>query len=166
MTALPPQLKHHILTSYQPNSRGYGFQALAQTYNIKGGGRTVQRWYDKWDGTPASLEDERGAGRPTLLSPAEITQYISTPIRLKNRKHDPVHYTQLRQTVEEKTGKKISIRTIRRYGKEKLNARNKRTQKRTQQESPFAQHRERAAELLLRVCTRLTNFGYCISLFV
>jgi hypothetical protein len=83
---------------------------------------------------------------------------IRTPILRKNRKHEPVHYTQLRQTVEEKTGKKVSIRTIRRYGKEKLGARDKRTQKRTHEESQCTQHIQMVEESPLSICTTLTNY--------
>jgi hypothetical protein len=60
---LTPEFKHDILRQYLPSSRDNSFGALARRYNIKGGKGTIQRWYARWDGTPASLEQRAGAGR-------------------------------------------------------------------------------------------------------
>jgi hypothetical protein len=127
----PTQLKQHILTQYRRNCRGKGFKELAQKYGIKGGGRAIKYWYDRWDGTAASLEQKGGAGRPTILSREEVKQYITTPIRQKNRKTEPVHYTDVLGPLQEKTGKQLSLRTIQRYGKENERINLKKTKKRT-----------------------------------
>src|SRR3954452_12028505 len=104
MKISPVQLKQHILKQYKRNCRGKGFEALAQRYGIQGGERTIRRWYNQWDGTAASLEHKPGAGRPTILSSEEVKQCITTPIRKKNSKAEPVHYTNILGTVQEKTG--------------------------------------------------------------
>ena len=140
MKLIPPQLKHFILTKYQSNCRAHGFDALAQQYGIAGGGRTIQRWYGQWDGTPASLERKPGSGRPRSLSSHEVQQYITTPIREKNRKFKPVHYRDVLQPLREKTGKRVSLRTVRRYGKENGEINKKRTVKKTKWECKFFIH--------------------------
>jgi transposase len=114
----PPELKHFILTKYRSNTRGCGFEALAHQYGIAGGGKTIQRWYGQWDGTAASLKRKPGAGRPRLLSEDEVHQYITTPIKNNNRKAKPVQYRDVLHPLRQKTGKAVSLRTVRRYGKE------------------------------------------------
>src|ERR1700754_3165384 len=54
MSHLTPELKHDIPKQYLPSSHDNSFGALARHYNIKGGKGTIQRWYARWDGTPAS----------------------------------------------------------------------------------------------------------------
>jgi hypothetical protein len=135
MTNYPPQVKHRILTQYQPHCRGKGFKALAQQHGIQGGGRTIKYWYDRWDGTVASLERQpAGAGRPRILSSEEIKQHIGAQVKKKNRLPEPAHYTQLIYSVKEKTGKQVSLRTIQRYGKEEESIRDNRAIKRTREE--------------------------------
>jgi hypothetical protein len=135
MSLLTPDLKHHILTQYLPSSRDNSFGALARRYNIKGGKRTIHRWYARWDGTPASLEHRPGAGRPRLLSAAQLRDTIALPIQNRNRAHHAIHYTELLPTVRDRTGASVSLRTIQRYGKEIVRARDKSTRSRTAAES-------------------------------
>ena len=137
MSHLTPEFKHDILRQYLPSSHDNSFGALARHYNIKGGKRTIQRWYARWDGTPASLEQRAGAGRPRLLSSAQLRDTIAVPIRNRNRSHHAVHYTKLLPTVRDKTGTTVSLRTIRRYGKEIIRARDKSTRSRTAAESKY-----------------------------
>jgi transposase len=132
------QLKHFILTKYRPNCRGSGFESLAKRYGIKGGASAIKYWYDRWDGTAASLEHKRGAGRPTILSSEEVKQYITTSIKKKNRKSEPVHYTDILRPLQEKTGKKVSLRTIQRYGKENEGINTRNTKKRTAHERKYS----------------------------
>lgn len=118
MRLLTPQLKDMILRQYRPFDRNNSFAALARRYDIRGGKRTVHRWYMRWKQTPDSLEQKRGAGRPRLLSAAQIRDTITLPIRNRNRAHRAVSYPQLLPTVREQTGTEVSLRTIKRYGKE------------------------------------------------
>jgi transposase len=137
MKLTPAEYKQFILTKYRRNSRGFGFAALAQQYGIAGGGRTIQRWYEQWNGTAASLQHKYGAGRPPLLNEEEVIQHITTPIQKKNRQSHPVHYTNLLRPLQEQTGKKISLRTIQRYGKKNARIKSKRTIKKTEWECKF-----------------------------
>ena len=113
MTDFAPGLRHHILMEYLPHSHDHSFAALAQRYNVKGGKRTVQRWYDRWDGT-------------TSTSAAQIHQHITQPILARNRSHRPVHYDELWQSTKASTGTDLSL-TVQRYGKEITRARDKAT---------------------------------------
>lgn len=137
MNQLTPDFKHNILTQYLAHSHDNNFAALAARYRVNGGSRTIQRWYARWDGTPASLEHRKGAGRPRLLSSAQINDTIRTPIRNMNRAHHPVHYTNLLHPLRDRTGQSVSLRTIQRYGKEIVRARDMSTVTRTQQECQY-----------------------------
>jgi transposase len=140
MKLSPPELKHFILTQYQSKRHGSGFDALAQRYGIAGGGRTIKDWYDRWDGTPDSLKRKPGAGRPRLLSEEEVRQHITTPIRKKNRQSHPVHYRDVLQPLRQNTGKRVSLRTVQRYGKENVGINSKRTIKKTKWECKYLMH--------------------------
>jgi hypothetical protein len=89
MKLIPAQYKHFILTKYRPNCRGNGFEALAKQYGVKGGAAAaaIKYWYDRWDGTPTSLERKPGAGRPPILSSKEIQQHIT--IYHSNQEEEP-----------------------------------------------------------------------------
>jgi transposase len=134
MKQFTPEQKHEILLEYQPRSSTHSFPALARRHAVAGGERTIKNWFAQWKHTIASLQHKRGAGRPRILTHAEVQRYIATPIRRKNRLHQPVHYTDLQSTVEEQTDKQVSPRTIRRYGKEELGGRLKHGKKRTVEE--------------------------------
>jgi transposase len=137
MSELTPALKHHILQQYLPYSHENNFSALAARYNVKGGRRTIQRWLARWDGTSSSLEHTRGAGRPRLLSAAEVNENIRAPILERNRSHHAVHYTDLVDPIRERTGKNVALRTIQRYGEKILRARDKTTCTRTEDECTY-----------------------------
>jgi transposase len=127
--------KHSILTHSRAGERGAGFDALARRFAVKGGGAVIKRWYDRWRGDASSLEHKKGAGRPRALSKREVQQHVHAPILRANRAHKAVHYSALLPSVREKTGKEVSSRTVRRYGKEELGARLRRGKKRTADES-------------------------------
>jgi hypothetical protein len=134
MPHLTPNQKHNILTLYSSDTNTHTMESLAHQYNIKGGKQQIWKWYRQWNGTPQSLERKRGSGRPTILTPQQVNDYIRTPIRNKNRSSKPIHYTQLHTSIKQKTGRQISLRTVQNYGKEKLGVKQKRTKKRTAQE--------------------------------
>jgi transposase len=137
MCIFSPQLKHHILSQYQPHSHQNSYESLAARYNITGGGSTIRKWHDKWDGTPESLERKKGSGRPHLLTRTQVYRYISQPIIKKNRQHRPVHYPTLVESVRMKTGlTNISRWTVQREGK-KLGVKKERGIKRTSEESKY-----------------------------
>jgi transposase len=135
MHAFSPQQKHTILPHYQAGVRGAGFDALARRFAVKGGGETIRYWHSKWNGTPHSLEEKKRSGRPRILSSREVQQHVRAPILRANRSHHAVHYTKLLPSVQEETGKNVSVSTLRRYGKDEAGAKHRRGKKRTADES-------------------------------
>jgi len=135
MSHLSPDAKHHILLEYSPHDRTRGFTAIAHRHEIKGGRQTLHNWYQRWDGTAASLLEEKKTGRPRILSRAEVSRHIRAPILAANRSHHAIHYTDILPSLQAKTHTDVSIQTIRRYGKEELGVKQRHTRKRTADES-------------------------------
>jgi hypothetical protein len=135
MPQLSAEAKHHILLEYTPHDATRSFAALAHRHAVKGGERTIRRWHQRWNGTVHSLERKEGSGKARTLTAAEVDRYVRSPIRAANRAHRAIHYTELLPEVQSKTGKQISIQSLRRYGKEELAVKQKHTKKRTAEES-------------------------------
>jgi transposase len=140
MKQFTPEQKHEILLEYSPRSPTHCADALARRHAVAGGGRTIRNWLARWDRTPASLQRKQVSGRPRSLTAEEVQRHITAPIRRKNRAHVPVHYTELQPAVEQRTGKKVSSRTIRRYGREEAGGRLKHGKKRTAEERESLRH--------------------------
>lgn len=134
--------KHNILTHYQAGVKGAGFEALARRFAIQGGGAVVKRWHDRWDGTPHSLQEKQRTGRPRVLSSRQVQQHVRASILRANRAHTSVHYPTVAALVRQRTGKDVSLPTLRRYGKKELEAKQKRGKKRTAEESQCIRTRE------------------------
>lgn len=134
MKQFPSEAKHAILLEYSPHTPSHSFAALAARHGIAGGRDVVRRWHKRWNGTPQSLQHSRGAGRPRVLSAREVQQHVRAPILRANRAHRSVHYPSVVRSACEKTGKSVSIQTIRRYGKKELEATQRRGKKRTAEE--------------------------------
>jgi hypothetical protein len=134
MPHLSAEAKHHILLEYAPGVRGSGFKALAARHEIKGGVKSLSEWHHRWDGTPQSLEERPRSGRPRALSSAQVRRHIAAPIRNANRAAQPVSYPALLPRVQAATDSHVSLRTIKRYGKEELQATTKHGKKRTAEE--------------------------------
>ncbi len=143
MSEFTPQHKHSILQLYHAGERGTGFKALAHRFGVAGGAHTLSRWYQRWDGTPTSLQEQPRSGRPCILNPAEVSRHVRAPILAANRAHRALHYTTLLPAVKAKTGKELSIQTLRRIGKQELGAKQKRSKKRTAGESESTESHER-----------------------
>ena|ERR1044071_6332814 len=124
--------KQEILKKYRPKVRGKGFKSLAKQYEIKGGPKTIRKWYQKWDGTKESLKKESGGDRRSILSEKEKKTLISGFIN-KRAKKDAADYREVHENIESKTGKKISVKSVRRLGKE-LGATSKKTKRKTPNE--------------------------------
>jgi hypothetical protein len=135
MRHLSAETKHHILLEYSPHDSTRSFAALARRHAVKGGERVVRRWYASWDGTPASLQERDRPGRPRSLSAAQVARHLATPIRAANRAHRAIHYSDLVPRVRAATDTQVSPRTLRRYGKQELHAKQRRGVKRTAEES-------------------------------
>ncbi len=135
MVKYPPAFKDEVLREYRPGVRGYSFRALARRFKIHGGMSVVQRWYSRWKGSPQSLVRKKGSGGHPVLTAAQARRCILKPIEAKNKKHQAVHYTELKESVEAAVGHSVSVRTIQRRGKEELECKAKPTIARTRQES-------------------------------
>lgn len=140
MSDYSPSWKQFILGKYRSNTYGFGFRALARTFKVKGGARTVSDWYHAWDGTEESLQRKKGQGRKRKLSDEEVKQYILEPIRKKNRNSQPVQYRDVLAPLQEGTGKNVSLRTVQRAGKENACINVKRTQKKEKWEGKSHTH--------------------------
>lgn len=134
MPHLSADAKHAILLEYSPRSATHSFAALAQRHGVEGGWRVVKRWHERWDATARSLEEKPRSGRPHTLSSAQVQQHVRAPILAANREHRAISYTQLLPSVQRATGTELTLRTLQRYGKKELGARNKHTTKRTRDE--------------------------------
>jgi len=134
MPHLSADAKHVILLQYRAGARGSGFHALAERYAIKGGGAEVLRWHRRWDGTTQSLGEQARSGRPRKLSSAQVRRHVAAPIRNANRAARPMRYTKLLPQVQAATGSDLSLRSLRRYGKEELGAKKTTGKKRTADE--------------------------------
>jgi transposase len=141
MPHLSSNQKHNILMLYRSHDRTHSFESLAHQYNIKGGKHVIQNWYKQWNGTPESLQRKKGSGKHAVLTSKQVKDYIQIPIRNKNRTSTPVHYTDLLPSIQQKIGKKISLSTIQKIGKQKLGVKQKRTIKRTVKESNQTQYK-------------------------
>ena len=148
MPHLSAEAKHHILLEYAPHDTTRSLAALAARHAVRGGADVVRRWLRRWDGTPASLQEQRRSGRPRVLSSAQVSQHVRAPILAANRAHRAIHYTDLLPSVRQKTGKELSLRSLQRYGKEELGAKQRRGKKRTSEECECAAACERRGSLL------------------
>jgi hypothetical protein len=126
----PLAYKQQVVTYYTQHLPDISFRAVARLFRIKGGHMTVQRWYERRN----SLETKQKSGRPTILSSQQINTHITKKIIQHNRTPTPIHYTQLLSHVKRATRKNLSLRTLRRYGKERGGVKLKRTIKRTEDE--------------------------------
>ena len=140
MVTYTAQFKHKILLEYTAGNRTGSFPVLAQQYNIKGGRRTLLRWYSHWDGTAASLERKSGSGRRRLLTPQQVKKYVVKPIRRCNKEHVAVDYPELKIAMEEEIHHEISVRSLRRYGKEEGDIKDEATIGKTNQECKYESH--------------------------
>jgi hypothetical protein len=149
MPQLSAEAKHHIVLEYRAHTPNHSFAALAARHSIAGGAQVVCRWHQRWDGTAASLQRKEGGVRPRALNSREVQQHVRTPILRANRAHKAVHYTALLPSVRAKTGKEVSLQTLRRYGKEELEAKQRKGKKRTADECECTQSRKEGDRCLL-----------------
>lgn len=129
------QQKHDILIHCESRLPNLSEVEVARLHGVIVNRATIWNWKQKWNRTPQSLEHKKGAGRPHILTPAEISRHIRAPILAANRAHRAIHYSDLLASVQSKTRKKITLRTIQRTGQKELGIRERITRKRTSQES-------------------------------
>ena len=134
MSHTSAQQKHDILVHCESRRGGETEVEVADLHGVVVNRKTLYRWRSRWNRTPQSLERREGSGATPILTSLEISGHIRAPILAANRSHRAIHYTDLLKKIQEKTGKSISIRTIRRIGQQQLRIQQKHTQKRTRQE--------------------------------
>lgn len=137
MKQLTPEVKHSILTHYTSPLNRDTLPAILSLHDVKASRRAVEKWRLQWNGSVASLQHNKGAGRPRVLSEAQVRRHIAAPIRNSNRAGRPIHYTQLLPSVQAATHTNVSLQTVQRYGKQDCNAKNIRGRKRTVDESKY-----------------------------
>lgn len=93
-----------------------------------------------------SAREDRAEG--VHLTAAQVSRHVRAPILAANRAHRAISYTELLPKVREKTGTQISLRSLQRYGKEELGAKQRRSKKRTAAESKCTATCERGQTLL------------------
>ena len=139
MGRMSHSFKPDILREYCAGNRRHSFSSFASRYGVRGGARTIQRWYAHWDGTPQSLNRIGNAGRKALLTPRQVEQYIIKPVRRASQHHVAIYYSELMDTIHDKTPVDVSLRAVQRYGKKKEGIRGTRTQKRPETECKILQ---------------------------
>ena len=137
MAHLPASYRHKILQHYRASEYGSGFDALAERFAIDGGGSVIRDWYLQWDGTKESLERRAGSGRARLLSPRKAKRSILGVIQKQRRKHKAVLYTDVYTEVVKRSGVKLSLRSVQRYGRRDFKIRCRKSVKRSPQERKF-----------------------------
>lgn len=130
MKQLSAEAKHAILLEYQPRSATHSFSALAARHSISGGSQTLEKWFQRWNGTVESLTRRSGSGRPRALTTTQVQRYIRQPVLQANRAHRAIHYPDLMPRLRQQTRQSVSLRTVQRYGRNELKIRDKKGIKR------------------------------------
>lgn len=137
MPHITAQLKHSILIHIQTKPADKTYEQIAALHGVVTTRRTITNWIQQWNGTIASLTRTPGSGRPRILTPTQVYHQITKPIRASNRASNKVKYTKITEGVQRKTGKTLSVETVRRIGRTELKAKLKRGTKRTAKESKY-----------------------------
>ena len=130
-----PEQKHSVLTHCAARRDGETVEHILALHDVCASTRAVRKWRQQWNGTIASLQRQPTSGRPRVLSKAQVTRHITAPIRNANRAARAVRYTKLLPQVQAATQTDVSLRTLRRYGKEEARGHKTRGKKRTAEES-------------------------------
>lgn len=108
--------KQRVLEEYKPGVRGCGFEALAARFKVKNA-QSISDWHRVWDGSVESLERKKGSGRKRKLTDKESKAHIKDFVDNANREGKVVTYADVHTEVKEKTGKDVSLSTVRRIGR-------------------------------------------------
>lgn len=154
MKRLTAEQKHSILIHLQSRGEGVKAEAIAAAHGVQGGSSTLNKWLKKWDGTAQSLQRNKVSGRPRALSRAQVSRHLKPRVLAANRRGQAVHYPTLLPLVNAATRKKLSLRTLQRYGREDLSIKQRRSKKRTATESKHRRHSH-----LTRVMLAVGNAG-------
>lgn len=142
--------KHCILTHCAARRAGETLQQILALHDIAASRQAVSKWRQHWDGTLASLQRKQGSGRHRVLSKAQVTRHVVSPIRNANRAARPVRYTKLLAQVQAATHSQVSLRTLQRYGHDEAGGRKTRGKKRTAAECKCKDAAEMCGALVVR----------------
>jgi hypothetical protein len=109
-------VKLRALAWYRPGIRGHGALATAKHFLLPNA-QLVRRWARESEERGSSLERKPGSGRKRKLTDEESTTHVKDFIVKKNKAGLSTSYEQVKQEVEAKTGKEISLRTVQRLGR-------------------------------------------------
>ncbi|CAF1027512.1 unnamed protein product [Rotaria sp. Silwood1] len=109
--------KQRVIEYYLQNQPNLSFRFVAKFFHIHGDHATVKRWFDRYDGTILSLQQQMRSGRPQILNQEEIDQFITRVICSHNRMSRSIKYSKIMDLIHQKTKLNISTRTVQRYGK-------------------------------------------------
>jgi len=152
-----PAFRQRVCNYYRTHLPFCSLRSVSQRYGLSQGGNTLKNWLSKWNYKCNSLRDRPKKGRPPILSMKLVKKYVGKPIKKKNLAAEPAHYNSMLHEVRRKTKKKISRRTLNRYGLEKLGIKEKTVIKRTLHECKFINTNQ---------VSQLSFFFLIISLFV
>lgn len=143
------ELKQHILTQYTAHSIDNSYRALSRRYGLASDGRTIKRWMKQWDGTAASLNDGHRSGRPRLLTDIEVHNNIHQPVVAANRRHECIDYSSLHRRLTHTIHKRVSLRTVQRYGRQRSGVRGKRARRLSSHERTHTHTHTHTHQLIL-----------------
>ena len=123
--------KQAVLTHYDINRGWLSLEACARRFGMKGGKRTLSRCLARRN----ELETKRRSGRPTVLNAEQINDYVSHPIQEANANATAIQYKQVQQAIQQQTSLRPSLRTVQRYGHDRLGIQQRKSVKRLATES-------------------------------
>jgi transposase len=154
MTNLPryydPLFKQLVVEYYLQDQPNVSFQFVGKIFQINGGHVTLKQWFDRYDGTIVSLQQRYRSGRPRILSKRQVNQLVTKIVYSHNRLSRPINYKKITNSIRQKTNTNVSIRTVRRYGKNS-GIKQRKTIKRTYGESEYKNAQSLPLSILLFV---------------
>lgn len=109
------EFKQSVLEQYRPRVHGSGFDALAELFNIAGGGRLVWEWYQRWDGSVESLVARHAGGKRPLLKADQQEQHVAKFVTRNNRRRQPVQVVDVVDNIQQETDTSVARRTANDY---------------------------------------------------
>ena len=126
--------RQRILQQCSLHDRFNGLCAVSRRWGLSPDGKTLQRWFRQWDGTVESLKERSRSGRPRLLTAAQVHNRILQPVVAANRAHRCINYASVHPALQQNENVRVSLRTVRRYGRVATGIKNRRTQRKTAHE--------------------------------
>ncbi|CAF4043128.1 unnamed protein product [Rotaria sp. Silwood1] len=109
--------KQCIIEYYLQNQPNVSFRSVAKVFHIHGGHATVKRWFNKYDGTILSLQQQKCSRRPPILNQEQIDQFITRVVRSHNHMPCSINYNKTTYLIRQKTKSNISVRRVQHCGR-------------------------------------------------